>query len=87
MKLILVKDGSTVVGKEVHEGDDETVSTLIETQRLDNPDLSYEEVGQKIFDAAEMTVIPSKETSDWQSAKSKGIDAAISFIAAKLGLE
>lgn len=87
MKFILVKHGSNIVGKNVYDGDDDANGELIGKARLADKDLTYEEVDETTFDTSIIIPIQTKDQTDWQSAKAKGTDSALGFIAKKLGLE
>lgn len=87
MKFILVKDGLTVVGKDVYCGDDSANSDLIQQAQEKNLSLVYQEVDEKEFDSTAIVSPVSKEKTSWQTEKAKGTDQALSFLAKQLGLE
>lgn len=85
MRLVIVKNGVDVVGKEVYEGDDAKIDAIISQARISNPTLTYEEVDTAAFDSE--TVVLGQDQQDWKSEKAKGTKEAIDFLAKKLGLE
>lgn len=87
MKYVFVKEGQTVVSKEVYSGDAEEVQRLVDLFAANNPSLTYEEVSQDVFEETAIQPVLTQDQVDWQAAKLQGAEAANTFLAKKLGLE
>lgn len=90
---VLVKDGSVIVSKDVYGGDDEESLKVVVALADKNKALTFEvhkdsDANWKTaFEAASVPVKVTSEQSSWQTEKAKGPDAAINFIANKIGLQ
>lgn len=87
MLNIIVKDQGVIVGKEVYSGDDNASRAAIEEKRKKNPQLEYIETEDAVFSVTETAPVETKEETDWQVAKGKGLEAMVLFIAKQLELE
>lgn len=84
MRFFLIKDGSDIVRKSAYCGNDDIVDQLVAKE---SEALIFEEVNEKEFNVSIVVMKPSKDQIDWQTAKSQGVETAISFMAEKLGFE
>jgi len=85
MICVLVKDkDGNIVGKEVFFGDDAKNNEAIAKRQAENMSSTYEVVDEATHLAASC-INPAQ--IEWQKVKALGVDAAISHLAAKLGLE
>lgn len=90
MLLVLVKQNGEVVGKEIYSGDTEGIQAELDKRSLEDVTLSFEIIDEKdkeIFEAISVAEKSDSPKSLWQIEKAKGTDAAIDFLAQKLGLE
>lgn len=87
MLLVIVTAGSTVISKDVYEGDDVQANAILDKLRIENPTYAYSVVDKVTFEITQMSVKVSKDQDDWEVAKAKGTDFAINFLAKKMGLQ
>lgn len=78
MKYVIVKDDKgNVVGKDVYAGDESKIVIGPLSTAVD----------QMTFDATQLTVKVTPEQTAWQTAKVSGMDAALTFLGKRFGLE
>lgn len=93
MKGILVKDGPDVVEKHVFAGDISIVPDKLAQMQKENPSLTYEihsddePSWNTDFELQTIVRKPTKEQTDWDKARNLGPEAAMDFLAKKLGFE
>lgn len=90
---VLVTDENGNVQKRIYQGDDDTSKEVVASDMKKNPTYTFEihqdtdPDWQESFMDAKETIIVTKSQTDWQIAKAVGSNAAISFLAKRLGLE
>jgi hypothetical protein len=94
MMGILVSDDSGVIEKHVYAGDTSNISDIASTMQKANPSITCTVVDgidpdawKKNFESVLVVLKPTQEQVDWETAKKLGSDAAMEFLANKLGLE
>lgn len=89
---VLIKDGASIIAKEIYAGDDEESMKII-TEKSGGSNLVFEVYRDNspewktVFEVANVIPPKSTEQTEWEIEKAKGANAAIAFIAKKLGLE
>lgn len=90
---VLIKDGVNIIDKQVFVGDEAVVGLNISQQTAKNPQWSFEihkdtdPDWKTAFETIKTSPIATQEQMNWQTVKGLGTNAAIDFLAKKMGLE
>lgn len=69
MRYFIAKTGSTIIEKQVIEGDNVKIDALVDQYKLNHPGFVVLELDQSAFDATVMVPVQSQAQKDWATFK------------------
>lgn len=89
MIYVIVNKNGVPVSKEAYGGDTSNLKEQLSKRAANDKATTfdvYDDSQVSVFDNVSVEAALPSEKMDWQTAKSKGMDTALDFIASKLGL-